>query len=192
MSAGIIPVVEGKGEVAAVPVLLRRILHDMMQVFDVPIIKPWRVGRRRVVRPGKLEETVEFMLRKRSGVGAVLVLLDADDDCPAELGPRLVSRARRATGKPVSAVLANREFEAWFLGAIDSLGGGFSRHARTDLMPERVRGAKEGVVALLGSYDPVKDQAALAEKMDLYLCRQHCRSFDKLVRDIEWLVQTIR
>jgi hypothetical protein len=166
----------------------------MLEVLDVPILKPWRVARNRVVRPEILEETIRTVLKKRTGVGAVLVLLDADDDCPAELGPSLVSRARSVTDKPVSGVVANKEFEAWFLGAIDSLrpGRDSPRHATKSVDPESVRGAKGPLQRLLGPYDPVKDQAKLSAKMDLNLCRQRCPSFDKLVRDVEWMVQTIR
>lgn len=40
------------------------------------------------------------------------VLLDADDDCPAELGPSLLKRCREATGLPVAVVGADREFHA--------------------------------------------------------------------------------
>ncbi|MGN9894906.1 hypothetical protein [Micromonospora sp. L31] len=50
--------------------------------------------------------------------------LDADDHCPADLGPRLLHRAQAARPDvKVCVVLANREFEAWFLAAAKSLGG---------------------------------------------------------------------
>ena len=78
-----------------------------------------------VVAPGGIEREVE----SNSWVGpsgGILVLLDADDDCPAELAPTLLNRARSA--RPdcrVSVVLANREFEAWFLASAQSLAGRF-------------------------------------------------------------------
>ena len=50
--------------------------------------------------------------------GAILILLDADNDCPAELGIELLRRARLARAdRPIRAVLAKTEYEAWFLAA---------------------------------------------------------------------------
>ena len=78
--------------------------------------------------------------------GGVLVLLDADDDCPAALGPALLERARAARSDvPISVVLANREFEAWFIAAAESLAGthGFPADLTAPADPEKIRGAKE-------------------------------------------------
>lgn len=56
--------------------------------------------------------------------GWVLILLGADDDCPATLGPEILARARRVVPhRSVSVVLANREYEAWFRAAAQSLHG---------------------------------------------------------------------
>ena len=50
------------------------------------------------------------------------MLLDADDDCPAEFVAPLVERVKAHIGhRRVSVVLANREYEAWFIAAADSL-----------------------------------------------------------------------
>ena len=61
--------------------------------------------------------------------GWILVILDADDDCPATFGPDILARAQRvAPHRKVSVILANRELKAWFLAAASSLDGkrGFS------------------------------------------------------------------
>jgi hypothetical protein len=71
-----------------------------------------------------------------------LVLLDADDDCPAELGPKIQDRARQVVPhRSVSVVLANREYEAWFLAAAGSLHGqrGFAFECPPGFEPERLR-----------------------------------------------------
>jgi hypothetical protein len=81
------------------------------------------VKRNKVVREGELERAITQAVRDRPGVAAVIVILDADDDCPAELGGLLLNRSVTATDKPVGVVLAKREFEAWFLGAKESLRG---------------------------------------------------------------------
>ena len=52
------------------------------------------------------------------------MLLDSDSDCPAELGPTIHGWAVEAEGGvPCGVVLAHREYEAWFLAAIESLRG---------------------------------------------------------------------
>ena len=75
---------------------------------------------------GELERQVEFAGRSVAPDGAILILLDSDADgaCPAEDGPALLSRARRARNDlAISVVLASKEFEAWFIAAARSLRG---------------------------------------------------------------------
>jgi len=74
-------------------------------------------------------------------------MLDADDDCPATMGPELLKRARAAVPHtPVGLVLAKCEFEAWFLASAESLAG---RRGLPDVLsppanPESIRGQKSG------------------------------------------------
>ena len=121
MRIGII--VEGHGEVEAFPILVRRLLarHG---ITDVEIPRPWRLPKGKMMRQDELARTVEMVARKTSPGGALLILLDADDDCPAELGLRVLECVRRVRNdRPLSVVVAKREFEAWFLGAAESLRG---------------------------------------------------------------------
>ena len=94
---------------------------------------------------------------------------------------------------PVAVVLANKEFEAWFLGAKESLQGlrGIRRDASTPLLPEGIQGAKERLTRNMENrrYLEVDDQPALAESMDLGMVRQRCPSFDKLWRELERLLK---
>lgn len=177
----VISIVEGDAEVESVPVLLRQLGFDPA--------KPFRVKRNRVVKPGQLERAVEFAVRARSDPSAVLILLDADDDCPAQLAPALAARARAVTPLPVSVVLAMRELEAWFLGGIESLRGyrGIAEDATWDGDPERPRGAKERVKEMMGGrgYVDRADQPALMARLDIQAARGRCPSLDKLLRDLE-------
>ena len=90
--------------------------------------------------------------------GAVLIVMDADSDCPAELGPTVQAwAAAAADGTPCQVVLAHREYEAWFLAAIESLRGrrGVLIDAEPYPDPERHRGAKEQLESRMqpgGSY----------------------------------------
>lgn len=194
MIATVACIVEGHGEVKAVPVLVRRIAAMIDPALPVQVLPPLRVPRYRLVKEGELERSVELAARKTGGHGAVLVLLDAEDDCPAELAPRLLSRAMAVRGDlPIAVVLAKREFEAWFLAAAESLRG--ARGLPPDLAPppdaEMVRGAKERLSRLMprGSrYREVLDQPALAAVFDLTVART-ARSFDKCFREVEKLLK---
>jgi len=195
MSNGIVPIVEGQSEVESVPLLLRRLLAEQLDAPSVEILRPFRVKRTKVVRADELERAVTLATRDRQSAGAVLVILDADDDCPAKLGPDLLSRAKKSTELPVAVILANREFEAWFLGAKESLRGvrGIREDAQVPPKPESIRGAKERLSGnMAGSrYLEVDDQPALVAMMDLGSARQRCPSFDKLVRELSALAALV-
>lgn len=105
--------------------------------------------------------------RVRYQVLVVSLLLDADDDCPAQLGPHLLERAR--AGRPdvrIAVVLPNREFEAWFLAAAPSLAGqhGFLASFLPVANPETPRDCKGLLSKARPSGHPYKetvDQAPL-------------------------------
>jgi hypothetical protein len=119
------PIVEGDGEVAALPVLLRRLGEWLSPDVPATTMQPIRVRRDRFLnREEEFRRHLLLAAAKAGGDGWVLVLLDADDDCPAELGPRTLERARGIVPhRAVSMVFSNREYEAWFLAAAESLRG---------------------------------------------------------------------
>ena len=120
------PLVEGRGEVASVAMLLRR-LRDAAGVFEVDVNEPIRRAKSDFVTEGSLRAAVRLAL-KQASCGAVLILFDGDKDCPKDLVPRIFAWATaEAHGLPCAIVLAVREYEAWFLGAIESLRGKHSR-----------------------------------------------------------------
>jgi hypothetical protein len=179
--------------VEAIPLLLRRLLNERQRP-DVQIARPVRVSRNKVTKEGEIERAVTLARRRREGCNAVLVLLDADDDCPRELGPELLKHIGKAHGDLLAAVvLAKREFEGWFLGSLESLRGvrGIVDDAVSPPNPEEIRGAKEHLNQFMISkrtYVETTDQPALADKFDLNLARQRCPSFDKFMRDFERLI----
>ena len=187
-------VVEGQGEVAAVPVLLRRMATEIDPNGWIELPRPYRIGRGSLIRPGGLETVIATVAEQVGPGSGVLVLLDADDDCPAVMGPDLVARAQLARPDlPVVAVLANREFEAWFLAAAPSLRGqrGLSERLERPNDPEGPRDCKGWLSARRTdghTYKPTSDQAALAAILDLQMARENSRSFDKLWRAVAWLL----
>jgi hypothetical protein len=153
-----------------------------------------RIPRGRITMAGGIERAVEAEAMRVPRKGGVLVLLDADDDCPAECGPLLLARAEAARpDRQVSVVLANREFEAWFLAAAPSLGGqfGFPTDFARPRSPESPRDCKGLLTKARPNGQPYKetvDQAPLASAFDLKMAREHSDSFDKFYREVSALL----
>ena len=187
-------IVEGKGEVEAIRLLVRRIQIEVAPDLQIKIAQPWRTGRYKLVKPGELERVVELTARQLQPPRALLILIDADDDCPAELGPRLLQRAKAARPDvSIGLVLAKREYEAWFLAAIESLHGqrGLECESVTIPDPEGPRDAKKALNGCMKegrTYSPRIDQAALTARFDMELARRHSPSFDKCWREMARLL----
>jgi hypothetical protein len=189
-------VVEGHGDVDAVPVLVRRLVVRIRPEVDLSLPRPVRTSRQRLVKEGELERAVALAANKAGPSGGVLVLIDADDDCPALLGRRLLDRARRRLAShPVSVVLAKREFESWLVAAAPSLGG--RRGLRADLEapedPESIRDAKGWLAERMPPgrrYRETLDQEALAAVVDIDAAHA-APSFVKFVREVESLVDQL-
>ena len=171
-------IVEGHGEVEAVPVLIRRLAANLYPELAVIVPRPIRIARNKLLQAGGLEKWVEVVSVRVGAQGAIFVILDSDDDCPAELGPELLDRALQVQGNlPIAVVLAKYEFEAWFLAAAESLRGqrglGDDIHRPND--PEAIRGAKEWLSHRMeGSrtYSEMDDQPALTALFDIEQARQ--------------------
>ncbi|MYB65744.1 DUF4276 family protein [Candidatus Poribacteria bacterium] len=197
MSLKIGCIVEGQGDVAALPVLIRRIAAECYPEMAIHIPRPIRVNRNQVVLPDQLEQEVELAARRIDGNGAIFIILDSDDDCPAQLGPELLYRASQVHDNlPIAVVLAKRELESWFLAAAESLRG--KRGLKTDINspdnPEIIRGAKEWLRRRMQTgktYRETTDQPALAAQFDLQQARQ-ADSFDKCYREIVRLLEELQ
>ena len=190
-------VVEGRSEVAAVPILIRRVAAIHYPELETVIPRPIRIPRNQVFRIGELERAVGLAYQNIGRQGAIFIILDSDDDCPAELGPALLHRVSQVfRNMPIAVVLAKHEFEAWFLAAAESLRG--QRGLRNDLNPpdnpEGIRGAKEWLSHQMESsrtYTETQDQPALAALFDIEQAR-NADSFDKCYRDIVRLLGELR
>ena len=122
----IIPVVEGDGDVAALPILLSRILLERYNRPDVVVAH----GKTMVVKANgrpKLENRFEDFLQhaqNKPECDSILVLLDTDVDCPVELARSLLQRCKQlGLTIPVEIVCAHREYESWFLASLDTIRG---------------------------------------------------------------------
>ncbi|RDV38979.1 DUF4276 family protein [Bradymonadaceae bacterium TMQ3] len=193
----LISIVEGHGEEEALPVLLRLVAAHIDPTLYVDMRRPLRVPRTKLVRPGELERHIQLAARKVGADGRILVVIDADDDCPAHLGPALLERAQRARPDMItSVVLARSEFESWLLAGASGIAGerGLSDELQPPADPESIRDAKGWLSARMpdSTYKETRDQAALASRFDMAAARDASAphfsdSFDKFWRECEKL-----
>lgn len=197
MTCSVFPIIEGHGEVAAVPLLLRRFVTECLGVFDFHCFSPHRLPRSKIVDQQQIARVTELgcsKIRERGGYGFVLCLLDADDDCPATLAPRILNAMSNVwPAIPKSVVVAQSEYESWLLASAVSLRAHASIRpdATPPAAPENIRDAKgylhEHLMVRGRYYSPSVDQVALTAHLDFSLARA-CSSFDKFVRDMTRLV----
>ncbi len=189
MNIPIVSIVEGQGEVAALPVLLRRMGEEIRPEHWVEVPYPIRVPRDKLLKTRQLERYFE-LASYQATPGGVLILLDAEDPiegCPATLGPRILGRTSAVRADiPTLIVIAKNEYEAWFLAAAESLRG--QRRLADDIEPpadpEAIRGAKEWLRDRMPSgtcYSETVDQPALTSTFDLHAARRS-PSFDRFYR----------
>ena len=187
----VVAIVEGHGEVHAFPVLLRRVAGWLTPDVSLNILHPIRIRRERFLN--REEEFVRILglaAAKAGDSGRILIVLDADDDCPAVLGNQILMRAReQVPHRELSVIMANREYEAWFIAAAQSLDGhrGFALRAGDEAVDaEGPRDAKGWIRSRIagGVYGEVTDQPAFSARMDLQQAHDRSRSFRKLCS--EW------
>ncbi len=189
-------IVEGQGDAESLPILLRRIASRLRPEIVLDLPRPIRVSRDRIVKRNELERPLELAARRAGRSGHILILLDADDDCPAKLGPGLIRRAREARpDRRVFVVIAKSEYESWFLASAASVAGkrGIAGAISAPPAPESIRDAKGWLSARMPPgrrYRPTLDQAALTSQFDLVAARLASSSFDKLWRDMEELLES--
>jgi hypothetical protein len=190
-------IVEGRGDVQAVATVVQRIAQIEVPSTVVITNDVKTLDRGLMVQPQRLGADVALVARRLGGHGGILIVLDADDDCPATLGPTLQASAQAIRRDiPVGVVLATREFEAWFLAAAESLRGlrNLSHTLDSHPHPESVRDAKGWLTSQMPrpkTYSASVDQVHLARAFDMSLARSRSDSFDKCYREITRLLKML-
>lgn len=199
----IVPIVEGRGELEALPILLRNWLrYRRYRNIEVDFAGPvWTGGKGTIVvahdsvHGRGVEHYVRLALLRRPDV--ILILLDADDECPRTLAAGLLNQAKASVpaNYPIDVVVAKREYEAWFLAAFPS--SRFrqaleqnryqltSRSLPRKTEVEDVADCKRYVAALLGldKYRPTIHQPALTRILPFTRgMTARSRSFRKLLK----------
>ncbi len=184
-------VVEGRGELSAVPNLCARILRELGRWDWFVDQEPIRHPRSRLVdesvaspaRPANargIERVCRLAVAR--GASAVLVLTDSDDDCPAVWGPAATTAA--TCHLKAAAVMAVREYEAWILHGFspeERALAGIVRH------PDKIRNCKGALRKLMPGYQPTIHQLEGTRRMVPSVIRTRSRSFDKFYRAVEGL-----
>lgn len=168
-------IVEGHGEVAAIPCLCAKILHQLeawaWHVDPTPIRSP----KSQLIQIAGLEKAVDLALRSRKA-DAVLVICDADDECPARWSETAAKVfTTRGNG---GAVMAMREYESWLLS---SLVGQARSGTRTI---EQIRDAKGQLEQYVKGYLPTLHQLQLTRALEIDTVWSLSDSFDKLIRTL--------
>lgn len=192
-------IVEGDGDVEAVPGLLRRILGERLLRYDIQATKPKPAhGKPNLLK--KFEQFLQYAVI--DNCDAILVILDADEECPMSEARTLATRAAALNLKvPVAIVYAKSEYETWFIASLSECTGAAIRARlgipHTEHPPdnlENIRGAKGWLNEKMPgdrAYKETEDQGPLTYHIDLDLTHLRSRSFRRLCHAVDGLVDAI-
>lgn len=192
------PIVEGDGEVEAVPILMRRYLA-IKRRWDLQIARPKNAhGCGNLTKIGGLERFIELAFRERNCSG-VLVLMDADSEeaCPVKLAADFVSRIHAHGARyPTAVVFARREYEAWFVASLSTIAGasGVSPEAVFEGEVEDLVGPKQWVSRNFPRdriYKETEDQAPMTDLIDFCVAATKSRSFRRFTNAMHDLIHAI-
>ena len=195
----IVAIVEGDGELDALPDLLRRILWERLCRFDIAARRPKAAnGKPDLLK--KFEKFLEYALLE--SCDAILVLVDADEECPFQQARNLAARAAALNlNVPVAIVYAKSEYETWFICSLSECTGapirerlGIPESINAPQNVESIRAAKGWLEQYMPNdrgYKETEDQAPLTHHIDLDLTHNMSRSFRRLCHAVDELVYAI-
>ena len=179
------PIVEGFGEVQAVPVLLRR-LRDEAGAFTVDVSKPIRKKRHELVSKIFCERQCDWHSCSRnaapywsSSTAMTIVQANWPRNSFAGRSKRLKKSPRGHYGHA-----RIRGMVSWPASNRSAANEGCATDAVSHPNPEALAGPKERLEHLMvegGRYIETSDQAALSAAMDMRPVYRRCRSFRHLV-----------
>lgn len=202
----IVPIVEGTGDLLAVPELLKMVLISLNRT-NVYIDAPLNAhGKGNLTIAGGVEKFIKNAFTRRD-CGAVLVLIDADEKknggkCAVAQANALVKRVKQVGILfPVAVVVANCEYENWFLASLDSIKGknwgeqsGISADAKYEGGVEDKCNVKTWLTEHLPTvriYREAIDQAVLTRLIDIDRAKTNSRSFRRLCHAVEEMLAAI-
>ena len=207
MTVYVVAIVEGHTETRCIERLLHRIWSGLLlRPERLHVLNVLRKPRTGLVHPNGVllaeqieKAAVRLAARLQEEAGSrslILVALDAERDCPAQLGRALQARATAARSDvAISCVLAKEMFENWIVAGASTLGGilGLPVHipARTNV--EDMNGATwldQQLRSVRGNakYEKADFAIHFVQAMNLSEARDNSPSFDKLCRELEKLI----
>ncbi len=181
-------ILEGNGDLSAFPTLVAKTGAMLgMQIFAPnPIVSG---GVQRMRRPGELERFVR-LASSRNDIDAVLIVLDLDDGCAADMHQEFYQRINAMPNKSnveVRVCFCVREYETWFLEDLEGLKNRLPQYEWDPHYscpdPSRIRGAKEYINrGMKKTYKVIGDQIPITRALDLRRLFQVSRSYRKFVR----------
>jgi len=197
----IVPIVEGYGDVAAVPILLRRVLYERLQQYTWDVAAPKRAYGLPFLR-NHLERYLRYA-EMENEAEAILVLLDLEDGCPMIEARQLGYNIRSLSPTlPVAIVFAHREYEAWLLASIETIAQqkGHKYHFKPEFLQapsvpadvESIRDAKGWISSRMvhgHRYRETIHQPGMTNSIDFTRAAQRSRSFRRFLHAVELLVQ---
>ncbi len=190
----VLPIVEGEGDERAVPVLLRRMLHEVHCRYDIQVLSAHRRGE----LPKVKASFERFFQAAALENAAILCVLDFDcDTCidvlAEEAGLRQRAQALRSD-VPFEACFIVKEFESLFLWDAASTRTALpliNKDCQFPSDPEAIRDAKgwlKDAQPKGHSYKPTIHQAKLASLVNLDTLLAHSASYRRLNQAVLKLV----
>lgn len=187
----IFSIVEGHGEISAVPILIRRIANEICGRFDVACLPPYRLPRgRMLIDLTRVIALGRAQLAGLEGDGHIVIIMDADEECPATLATTVRNHCRDVwDDETIKLIFACQEYEAWFLASNMNVNHHRDLRDETPTLenPEVLRSPKgffERQFLRPGRfYSETIDQPKFSAAMDIETARR-ALSFDKFYRDL--------
>lgn len=190
----LLPIVEGQGDMQAVPLLLRRVLHEVCARFDVEVLQVQKRGEW-----PRVKRDFDRMYRS-ARIESTSILWVVDFDCEECLDP-IIERnwlrqqvARIDPSGRVEIVFMIQEYESLFLSDPSCICSSYPELSETTTFPsepEAVRDAKGWISNALPkgrAYKPTTDQAKLTSRLDLNRLRQTSSSYRRFEKAVISLI----
>lgn len=190
-------IVEGPGDVAAVPLLLRSIAyaHGVYDFTCCPNpIKGQNLPKLSV--SGALEKFTSYALSRDDG-DSVLICVDTDGQCPKTAVEDFRRRLESThVTKKVGLCFFHCEFEALFIACLDKIAtahtdyGWHMEEWSDDVQSETIKGAKGYLTRHMKrgrAYKEIRDQGRFVAALDSDRLRLRSRAFRHLEKTWRWL-----
>ncbi|MCV7423926.1 DUF4276 family protein [Mycobacterium yunnanensis] len=170
-------IVEGKADFNAIPVLLRNHLYAQNEYRDL-LGKP--IATKGISNATKANGIEGFVVTAacRPGCRAILIVIDSDDHCIAEMAEELTIRLDGLVEQPVVLAFAERTYEDWLYASVETLGIGDCIFVASK---SGISAIETALRAIGESYSKPLWQPKLTHRIDIALARSRSTSLSRLL-----------